>query len=194
MSTAPAPAAGDRHAADHLVALSDKVADHLLARTLPKSRWTHEGHLLACISLVRRYGAADALAMMRAAIPPYNESTGVANTPTSGYHDTITVYFVWAIARLVDAGASTSVMLWHPTCEREALLSWWDRATLMSPAARAAWTPPALAGDGGEAPREWLRPDVTIRARGVVAAALTAARVDGRTVAASACRAAWRPV
>src|SRR5690349_16617661 len=148
------------HSADHLAAVADGIADQLLARTLPKSRWTHEGHLLACVSLVRRHGAAEALALLRAAIPPYNVSTGVANTTTGGYHDTITVYYVWAVSRLIDEGLTTSSILWHPTVEREALLAWWDRETLFSPAARLGWCPPNRPGDGGGAPKEWLQPDL----------------------------------
>lgn len=145
---------------DHLQGVADKIADGLLARTLPKSRWTHEGHLLACVSLVRRHGAADALAILRAAIPPYNESTGVANTPTSGYHDTITVYYVWAVDRLLTAGISPADILHHPLVEREAPLAWWDRETLMSPAARAWFVEPTLAGDGSGGPTEHLQPEM----------------------------------
>ncbi len=87
--------------ADELDRRSTHVAGGLLDRTLPKAEWTHEGHVLTCIALVRALGPADALATLRAAIPAYNEATGVANTSTSGYHDTITVYYVWAVDRLV---------------------------------------------------------------------------------------------
>lgn len=159
-STPPALDRSHPDGGDHLAGLCDTIADGLLARTLPKSRWTHEGHLLACISLVRRHGPAAALAMLRAAIPPYNESTGVANTPTGGYHDTITCYFVWAIDRLVGQRLPTSAILWHPSCARDALLSWWDKTTLMSPPARARWTEPNLAGSGPP-PREWVQPGTT---------------------------------
>jgi hypothetical protein len=141
---------------DHLRAVADRIAAGVLDRSLPKSRWTHEGHLLACTSLVRRHGPVDALRILRDAIPRYNEATGVANTATSGYHDTITVYFVWAIHRLVDAGSANSDVLLHPLVDRRALLEWWDPATLMSPAARAAWVEPTRAGEG-VAPMEWLQ-------------------------------------
>jgi hypothetical protein len=153
----PADAAGD-----HLAEVADAIANGLVVRTLPKSRWTHEGHLLACISLVRRHGAAEALRIMRAAIPPYNEVTGVANTTTGGYHDTITVYYVWAVDRLVAEGASTSAILRHPSVERESLLRWWDRSTLMSPAARAGWVPPTSSGSD-EAPGALLAAEDSAR-------------------------------
>lgn len=118
------------------------IASRLLDRTLPKPEWTHEAHVLACIAIVRDRGAAEALAMLRTAIPRYNESTGVANTPTSGYHDTITVYYVWAVDRLLRAGLDAATILADPTIEREGPLQWWDRDELMSERARRSWLAP----------------------------------------------------
>jgi len=145
---------------DHLVVLADQVATRLLDRTLPKPEWTHEGHILACVSLVRRLGAADALEVLRAAIPPYNEATGVANTPTGGYHDTITVYYVWAIDVLLAADLSVAQLLSDPLVERTALLAWWDRDVLMSPGARASWLPPTRRDASGRLPKEHLQPAI----------------------------------
>ncbi|MCU1364485.1 MAG: hypothetical protein JWN39_124 [Ilumatobacteraceae bacterium] len=126
----------------------------MLDRTLPKAEWTHEGHVLACLSIVSSMGAVRALEAIRAAIPPYNEATGVANTTTGGYHDTITVYYVWAVDRLLAAGATPTQVLADPLASRTAPLEWWDRGTLMSSQARAAWLPPSIvSGDGPELPR-----------------------------------------
>jgi hypothetical protein len=63
----------------------------LLARTLPKPRWTHAAHFAAAVwILVRRpdlLPERDLPGIIRA----YNEATGVANTDTGGYHETITL-------------------------------------------------------------------------------------------------------
>ena len=136
---------------DHLLDRADQVAAGLLDRTLPKSDWTHDSHLLACISLVRRHGAAKAL---RDAIPPYNVSTGVANTTTGGYHDTITVYYVWAIDCLLAAGLTAAEILADPLVDRTAALAFWDCDVLMSPTARARWTPPQRTTDDGSSPAD----------------------------------------
>lgn len=144
--------------ADHLVVLADQIATRLLDRTLPKPEWTHDAHLLAGVSMVRRFGAAEALAVLRASIPPYNEATGVANTPTGGYHDTITVYYVWAIDLLLAEGLTVAELLAHPLVERTALLAWWDEDVLMSPGARAAWLPPTRRDGAGRLPMECLQP------------------------------------
>lgn len=134
---------------DHLSERANQVGAGLLDRSLPKPEWTHDAHLLACISLIRRSGAAEALSVLRTAIPRYNESTGVVNTSTSGYHDTITVYYVWAIDRLLADGRTASEILDHRLVERAAAIAFWNRDVLMSPAARAGWTPPQRATDDG---------------------------------------------
>ena len=140
--------------ADHLVHMADSIAEMVLARTLPKPRWTHEAHLLACVSLVRRNGAAAALAVLREAIPLYNEATGVANTPTGGYHDTLTVFYVWAVARLLESGCTTPEILNDPSVDRQAALAWWPRDKLFSESARAHFIEPTLPGDGNGPPAE----------------------------------------
>ena len=148
------PTRPDERSVDQLLARADQVAAGLLDRTLPKPEWTHDGHLLACISLVRRHGAVEALRVLRWAIPTYNVSTGVANTPSGGYHDTITVYYVWAIDRLLGRGLTPEAILADPLVERTAALAYWDRDVLMSPAARATWMVPQRAAHDGSLPSE----------------------------------------
>lgn len=137
---------------DHLSVRADQIAAGLLDRTLPKSEWTHDGHLVACVAIVGVHGAKRGLDIIRAAIPPYNVATGVANTATGGYHETITVYYVWAIDRLLATGRTPRVILDSPLTGRAAPLVWWDRETLMSVAARAAWIAPTVVGDGPTLP------------------------------------------
>ncbi len=139
---------------DHLVAVADQIADEVLAHTLAKSRWTHEAHLLACLSLVRRLGAVETLAVLRRAIPLYNETTGVDNTDTSGYHDTLTVYYVWAVDRLLATPCTTTDVLHDPLVDRQAALKWWDKSTLFSVSARRKFVPPTLVHDGANRPGE----------------------------------------
>ena len=70
---------------DHLLDRADQVAAGLLDRTLPKPEWTHDGHLLACVSLVRQHGAVEALRLMspaaRAAWTPPQRSGADGSLP-----------------------------------------------------------------------------------------------------------------
>lgn len=114
----------------------------VLDRTLPKPEWTHEAHVAACWAAVRDHGHDDALALLRDGIRRYNEATGVENTPTSGYHETITRYYVHAVAAIVDQPFAD--VLAHHTTGREGPLRHWSREVLFSSEARADWVEPDL--------------------------------------------------
>lgn len=116
------------------------VLDQVLQRTLPKPEWTHEAHLAACWTAVRRHGADEALTMLRSGIKRYNEATGVKNTPTSGYHETVTRYYVGAVSRLAEQPFVAVVA--DPSVTRDAPLDHWSRDRLFSVEARAAWVEP----------------------------------------------------
>ena len=136
--------------------MSERTVEDLAARftacTLPASEWTHTAHLRVGLWHVELYGAAEALDRLRAGIRKLNESHGNQNTATSGYHETITEAYVRLIAAFLDAsgaGQSTderaSALLASPIAHRGVLFTFWSKDVLMSPAARAAWTPPDVA-------------------------------------------------
>ena len=121
----------------------DRVLDGVLEQTLPKPEWTHEAHVAACWAAVRRHGVDDALSLLRSGIKRYNEATGVANTPTSGYHETITRYYVAAVGRLAEEPFASVVA--DDRVTREAPLRHWSHDLLFTVEARAAWVEPDLA-------------------------------------------------
>ncbi len=101
---------------------------------------THVELISTITRAVRDRGAAVALAELRTARPAFT---------AAGYHDTMAVFYVWAVDRLVTAGRSDRQILWHPLTDCRTLQAWWDDATLASDAARDAFVPStcALAGD-----------------------------------------------
>lgn len=119
------------------------VLTRVLDRTLPKPEWTHEAHVAACVAAVREHGHDDALVLLRDGIRRYNEATGVENTPTSGYHETITRYYVHVVAAIADQPFAE--VLAHDTAGREGPLRHWSREVLFSSEARADWVEPDLA-------------------------------------------------
>lgn len=124
------------------VKAADAIADAMTACRLPKSEWTHEAHVQAGLSLVLRMGASRALATLREAIPRYNISTNTPNTDTGGYHDTLTVYYVWAIDELLRDGISPEDIVSQPLVSRTAALQFWERDDLFSVQARRHWVAP----------------------------------------------------
>lgn len=117
--------------------------------SLPKPEWTHAAHFAAAMWLLTRPGA-DPEAEMPALIRAYNEATGVANTDTSGYHETITLASLRvARAWLADRpGVPLSVALAELLAGSYGRSGWllahWSREALFSPAARRAWREPDL--------------------------------------------------
>lgn len=126
----------------------DRIGRGVETRTLPKPEWTHAAHFAAAVWLLGQPGR-DASAEMPALIRAYNEATGVANTDTDGYHETITQASLRAARAWLDA---------HPGARAEAL-----NALIASPYGRSDWllqywTKPVLFGV--EARRRWVEPDL----------------------------------
>jgi hypothetical protein len=127
---------------------TDRVARGLIDRTLPKPQWTHEAHLRAGLWHVFHYGPERALALLRERISSYNESVGTANTDTSGYHETITVFYVKTIdAFLRTANQETplddlAAALIATLGDRELPLRYYSKTRLFSVEARRTYVEP----------------------------------------------------
>ena len=81
---------------------TNQLTADFLAKRLPKEHFTHEAHLRVALWHLVRYSPPEALARLRAAIQTYNLANGGQNTETSGYHETITRFYVWLIGRFVN--------------------------------------------------------------------------------------------
>lgn len=93
----------------------------------------HVDLLRTITRLVRDAGPAAALDALRRSRPDLAASSPVGG---SGYHDTLAMFHVWAVDRLVAAGLSDTAILWHPLTDVRSPLSWWDAETLVSIEAR----------------------------------------------------------
>jgi hypothetical protein len=100
---------------------------------------------------VSRYEPEAALARLRTGIRRLNDSNGVANSTTSGYHETVTRAYAQLLAAFADRHADVSVaervalLLAGELADRALLLKFYSRARLESVEARLAWVEPDLA-------------------------------------------------
>lgn len=126
------------------------IAEALTARTLPKAEWTHEAHLRAGLWHVLQHGAPAALDLLRARISSYNESVGTRNTDTSGYHETITRFYVTIIDRFLAANDRAmpiddlAARLLAEFGDRRLPMRYYSEGRLFSVVARRSWVEPDL--------------------------------------------------
>jgi hypothetical protein len=69
--------------------------------TLPKAEWTHGAHVAAAACYLFASNVEAVLPLMRKRISAYNVAVGGANTATSGYHETLTHFWLLIVARFL---------------------------------------------------------------------------------------------
>lgn len=126
------------------------IVEGFRARTLPAPEWTHQAHLAVGLWHVRRFGEEASKALLREGISRYNEASGTPNSDTRGYHETVTMYYVWAAARFLEtARAATLLDLVNDFVEsrhgsKAGIFVFWSRDLLLSTPARRGWIEPDL--------------------------------------------------
>jgi hypothetical protein len=127
-----------------------EIGHGFIDRTLPKSAWTHAAHFAAAVWLLTNHGRLYVVRELPGFIRAYNEATGVANTETSGYHETITQASIRAADAFFTGSprrplfATCNALMASPLGEPEWLLAYWSRSRLFSVDARRAWLDPDL--------------------------------------------------
>lgn len=69
--------------------------------TLSKSEWTHEAHLTIGLYYCLRFPFGEVLNCLRSRIRWLNELHGIPNNDTSGYHETLTVFWLMTIKKFL---------------------------------------------------------------------------------------------
>ena len=120
------------------------------ACTLPRACWNHRAHLTVALWYAARLDHEEALDAVRRGILRLNEACGVVSTPTSGYHETITRFYMRVVGHFVEkesegGWAERANRLLERYGEKRLPLRHYTESRLMSPAARAAWVEPDLA-------------------------------------------------
>jgi hypothetical protein len=129
---------------------TDRLAGEFIARTLPKSQWTHEAHLRVGLWHSLHHPRDTALNLLRDRIRAYNVATGVENTSSEGYHETITRFYLAVIGAFlasVDSGRPIDELaqeLIERFGDRNLPLRHYTRARLFSAGARLGWLEPDL--------------------------------------------------
>jgi hypothetical protein len=127
-----------------------RLVEQFEAASLPHAAWTHRAHLTVALWYASHYHPEEALERMRAGILRLNAAHGVVTTPTRGYHETITRFYMHVVSRHVALEAPAGD--WAERANRfvarygsrELPLAHYSEARLKSPDARYGWVEPDL--------------------------------------------------
>ncbi|MEG4120806.1 hypothetical protein QUA43_25470 [Microcoleus sp. N9_B4] len=118
--------------------------------SLPRSQWTHEAHLTVALWYLFYDSEQEAINAIRTGIKRYNSVQGIETTQNSGYHETLTLFWVRTIRRyLADESQNRSIVhlangLIAKYAARTLPFSYYTRDRLMSWEARNNWVEPDL--------------------------------------------------
>jgi hypothetical protein len=118
--------------------------------TLPREEWTHAAHLTVALWHLLQYDWPEATARVRRGIRRYNAAQGILTTPTGGYHETLTLFWLRAVRAFLEEGRNEARPLVRLANEliasagRSLPLEHYTRELLFSPEARASWVEPDL--------------------------------------------------
>ncbi len=128
----------------------EKLAKAFEERTLQKADWTHAAHLVVGLYYCFHNPLGVAKNLMSDGIYWLNDAHGTANTETSGYHETITVFWLRTIANYLEktgreAGlAALANGLLAAFGDPNLPLKYYSRELLFSPEARLNYVDPDL--------------------------------------------------
>lgn len=119
--------------------------------TLPRTAWDHRAHLTVAAWYLLHHPEGVATERIISGIQRYNHAHGIETTPTSGYHETMTLFWIAMVRKTLGAlTAETSVasrilaVLDTLGARRDAFLEYYSKDRIMSVLARRRWVEPDL--------------------------------------------------
>lgn len=125
-----------------------KIFDGFQAGILSKSAWTHDAHLIIAVWYVNKYSIDKALNILRGNILKLNTFNGVPNTDYSGYHETITKFWLIVVKKfilsndLLSVSQACNLLVNSRVGKPDYMLKFYDKEVLSSVNARRNWVSP----------------------------------------------------
>jgi len=117
--------------------------------TLPREEWNHRAHLTVGLWYLAKHERAQATRLIRESIQKYNHACGIIQTKDSGYHETITLFYVWLVSKYLGNAKENSTVelvnrLLNTYGDKRFPLEYYSKEKLMSWEARTGWIEPDL--------------------------------------------------
>lgn len=112
---------------------------------LPKAEWTHEAHLLVGVWYLKTYNFEDAICRLREKIILLNLFHGTENHQSSGYHETLTLFWLKVIQIYINMNTEKGIeelsanFLSSRLSDRKLPFLFYDKDELLSPSCRAVY-------------------------------------------------------
>jgi hypothetical protein len=133
-----------------LVTLATFLDDFESGR-LPREKWTHQAHLLVAFWYLVNFSREEAVEKVKNGILTYNRTCGVENSATSGYHETLTLFWLRVVDSFLSENADLSsipdladALMNSTVANRDLPLIYYSKSHLMSVEARMKWVEPDL--------------------------------------------------
>lgn len=123
-----------------------------LQKKMRADLWTHEAHFVVATHLLWEHGFSVAMPMLRELIKANNVNMGNVNTDTSGYHETLTWFYLEAIDQILkaqlpkDAHVAITCVLHSEIIDKNYPFKFYDKDDLFSVVARREYLKPAMQG------------------------------------------------
>ena len=110
-------------------------------------KWDHQMHLaICCWYVMKTPGAAEE--SMRDGIQALNRKLGVMTTPSSGYHETLTLFWIAKVRSLVEVCSGPEIAVLNAVvgglADRSLVYFHYSRELISSNDARRTWREPDL--------------------------------------------------
>jgi hypothetical protein len=119
-------------------------------RTLSRQDWTHAAHLTIALWYSLKHSFPKNVELICNGIQAYNAAQGIESTLTSGYHETITLFWIFTTQKFLssvgihDAALILMNQFIHQYSNPKLVFDYYSRDVLFSATARIQWVEPNL--------------------------------------------------
>lgn len=123
----------------------EQLVSAFIQRTLPAPEWTHQAHIIVALWHNWHFDFDTAFKLVKNNIIAYNEAVGTPNTEISGYHETLTRFWMVLTSNfLLENNFPSLPLAYHafidsPYAGKEVPLTYYSKELLFCPEARQAW-------------------------------------------------------
>lgn len=134
----------------HAVEEIKELVEAFESCALPLEKWNHRGHLAVALWYLSRHDRTAATNLIRRNILRYIAAHGIVTTKDSGYHETITLFFMHVLSKhSSEAATRESIVgltneLIEAYGDKNFPLEYYSKERLMSWEARTRWVEPDL--------------------------------------------------